>query len=1259
MKNYISALLFLLVSQIAISQTPTNIIKDGSYTVDSSSGTIDLTATQSITLKPDSWIKSGSTFTARIVESTTANDTYASFSFSNENYVFTRSFQEPMTSFNAATAKEGDVIEQIVYFDGLGRPMQSIGIKASPDKKDIISHIDYDDYGRQDKDWLPYHETTGVVGTYRGDRATATNQYYQANYADDFAGVPLPEINAYSQKGLEASPLSRVLQQAAPGKDWKLGGGNEIDFDYGSNITGEVRLYEVTFASNNPEAPQLTGGTSYYTAGELYKTITKDENHDGTTSKAHTTEEFKDKQGRVVLKRTYGTSVVNGTSQTNTAHDTYYVYDDFGNLSYVLPPKSEPNTALPDANELLELCYQYKYDNRNRLVEKKIPGKDWEYIVYNKLDQPVLTQDALQRPNKQWLFTKYDVFGRVVYTGIYTHGSVATRLQMVTAYNNYYTNNASEDLFEEKTTSEGSYHYYSNGAFPNTGLEVLTVNYYDDYDFNRDGLSLPSTADGQAIVNHDDTDKKLTKGLATGSKVKVLAYFGWITSLTGYDTKGHPVYTASKNSYLSTTDIVINKLDFVGKVERSTTNHTKTGKADITTQDVFVYDHEGRLLRQKQIINNLDQETIVENGYDGLGQLESKGVGGKSSNANRLQDVDYTYNVRGWLKQINDPASLGTDLFGFKIGYNEGINALFNGNISSTQWKTANTDNSLKTYDYQYDALNRIINGIDDTGHYNLNSISYDKNGNIVSLSRVGHIDDNNPVTFNNMDNLSYYYNGNQLHSVTDSSGYVTGFKDGNASDGIYDNGDDDFDYDTYGNMIADKNKKISSIEYNHLNLPTKINFGFPEHDEAYISYVYDATGVKLSKRAITLSGGSPHPSYLMETEYAGNYVYEGSFGPKALKFFNHPEGYVDVNGSSYNYVYQYKDHLGNIRLSYKDSDNDGSVTSSEILEENNYYPFGLKHKGYNNNPTASGIALDFTYNGKEFDESLNLNTFDLGARHMDPAIGRFMTIDPMTDFFNNQSPYAMANNNPISNIDYHGFGILNAIGNIFKRIGNGVRKIFSGNSCSCSRPESLADAFKRPDFGWYKKTKRSRTIYGNSRRVSSIGRISTAGLASLGGATINTPELPTIVPPAVIKPPRPKRKPVSPIKIKEEEEEEVPDIGVKYFDIPFVPDYTSLKSRDSALKILSDLIKTLKEYPQMKVIVEGHFDARKLESEGNTVNLGTEVDVNGGRGPVEWLTGGRANAIMKLLRENGVNANQLIKGDGKISTSPKVEIRN
>src|SRR5690606_3906756 len=112
---------------------------------------------------------------------------YDAVTLSNENYVYTRTYQTPMTS-DAGINENRDVIESVTYFDGLGRPMQQVGIKASPDAKDIVTHIGYDSYGRQDKEWLPYHDT-GTVGSYRSNGVElATQNYYKTNYGDDFTG---------------------------------------------------------------------------------------------------------------------------------------------------------------------------------------------------------------------------------------------------------------------------------------------------------------------------------------------------------------------------------------------------------------------------------------------------------------------------------------------------------------------------------------------------------------------------------------------------------------------------------------------------------------------------------------------------------------------------------------------------------------------------------------------------------------------------------------------------------------------------------------------------------------------------------------------------------------------------------------------------------------------------------------------------------------------------------------------------------------
>ncbi|AUC13875.1 hypothetical protein BTO06_01325 [Tenacibaculum sp. SZ-18] len=1042
--------------------------------------------------------------------------------------------------------------------DGGEIPLDDVITESSPviaqeNIKDIVSHVEYDNLGRMTKEYLPLTNGSGDANFRTGEMGIETQRYYANKYAKDFAGVTLPsQVNAYSEKAYDYSPLNRVTQQAAPGTDWKLGNGHEIKFDYDVNSTGEVKVYSVTTTfANNTYTPTLQGGTASYGEGELSKTVTKDENwkSDQTHIKDHTTEEFKNKSGQVVLKRTYN---------QNQKHDTYYVYDDFGNLTYVIPPKAEGTVAKPTSTQLSELCYQYVYDYRNRLVEKKIPGKGWEYIVYDKLDRPVLTQDANQHVktnsngqlDRELLFTKYDQLGRVVYTGITKNLSSRTTLQNTANTGDY-------EQYENRTTGKQNYGgvdiYYSKSAIPRVVSEVYTINYYDTY------INLPTDFVAPKKV-YSDTDNVTTntKGLATVSKVKVLGTSSWITTATYYDKKARPIYVYSKNDYLQTTDIVESKLDdFTGKVLETKTTHTKAGKDPIVTIDRFEYDHMDRLVSQNQQIDDQISERIVKNNYDDMGQLESKVLGngtkagyryniesvvsvsdniitkvgggntswdgdistqgsingdgyvefisetkgkyymaGLSNNNNTasfqsikfaiyinhsvyiyesgankgirlsynagdifrverigntihykkngetfyvstkksteelfgdvsmyhtggkikdfkivdnskgLQKVDYNYNVRGWLTNINDDVSNDNDLFNFSIQYNDPSvelnKRLYNGNIAQTSWQTQNVDNTRKTYNYTYDALNRITNasGVStsnyDVGHNNI-PISYDKNGNIMRLYRYGHTNAG-ATTFGGMDNLYYTYdNGNKLLKVTDIANKTYGFKDG-ANSG------NDYTYDANGNMISDANKGITSIEYNHLNLPTKVSMGSIGKTgttlTGTIDYVYDASGVKLSKTVTEVSSTRP-PAII--TQYAGNHIYENG----DLQFFNHAEGYIQpviASGSaaisSFDYVYQYKDHLGNIRLSYTDVNGDGVITAStEIIEEKNYYPFGLQHKGYNNtvNSIGNSTAQKFGYNGVEYNESLGLNLHEMDVRMYDPTIGRFNGIDPVT----------------------------------------------------------------------------------------------------------------------------------------------------------------------------------------------------------------------------------------------------------------------
>ncbi|AYZ36299.1 RHS repeat-associated core domain-containing protein [Chryseobacterium indologenes] len=160
-------------------------------------------------------------------------------------------------------------------------------------------------------------------------------------------------------------------------------------------------------------------------------------------------------------------------------------------------------------------------------------------------------------------------------------------------------------------------------------------------------------------------------------------------------------------------------------------------------------------------------------------------------------------------------------------------------------------------------------------------------------------------------------------------------------------------------------------------------------------AYVHNADGTKVKKTA-----GSKIVDYLT------GFQYENS----TLQFFPTSEGYFDVVKNKY--IYNYTDHLGNVRLSYMNS---GSGV--EIIEESNYYPFGLKHEGYNTSSVVNA-AYQYKYNGKELQET---GMYDYGARFYMPDLGRWGVVDPLAEQYRRHSTYNYAMNNSIRFIDPDG----------------------------------------------------------------------------------------------------------------------------------------------------------------------------------------------------------------------------------------------
>ncbi|MGD1320765.1 DUF6443 domain-containing protein [Chryseobacterium sp. 2R14A] len=916
---------------------------------------------------------------------------------SDQNYVYSKTNLD----YNGSAASKTS--ETVQYLDGLGRPIQIVNVKASPQQKDVVTHIEYDGFGRQVKDYLPVPQS----GTANG--AIVQNPLTNAVQPNIYGAEKI-----YTEKIFEPSPLDRIFEQKQVGNAWA---DKPVKFQYNTNADGEVKKYTAEFNYTTFQSSISLSGTSYGT-GQLYKNTVTDEDGNKTI-------EFKNGLGQTILVR----KVLNATTNA----DTYYIYNDYSQLAYVIPPLAVAANAV-DAATLDNLCYQYKYDGRNRLVEKKLPGKGWEYMVYDKADRLVFTQDAVMRPSGKWLFTKYDQLGRVIYTGI-TQGEGSRMATQNMIANNIITENRNSTGF----TKNGQQVFYSNDNFPYLET-VLSVNYYDTYPDGTPGFTpaLP----GNTVITHNFEQAVNTKGLPTASYVKNIEDDNWTKHYTWYDNKGRAIATHSVN-HLGGYTKTESELDFSGVPKQVVTKHKRlNADAEKVITETFTYDHQNRLLSHKHKIDNNPEEMLARNEYNELSQLKTKKVGGNSA-GNGLQAVDYQYNIRGWMTHINDPNNLNGDLFGYKIKYNE-VEGLtnpdaseaplqvlpkFNGNIAEVDWKTGATPNeSLKRYGYVYDGLNRLSagfyqNSTNPSLREYYEKATYDLNGNIKTMVRTAQ---RIGATSLLIDNLSYQYeNGNasnRLQKVSDAVTIAQGFP--------YKANPTNIGYDSNGNMTSFQDKNISSIQYNYLNLPKQIT-----QSSAVTNYVYRADGVKVKKLFNGLE-----TDYLDGFQYKFTNAWEDETGSMMndemrLRIIPTSEGYFDALRNRY--FYNYTDHLGNVRLSYSDADGNGEVTGDIVVNNcydtpdgqvcnnyiitgeaegvTNYYPFGLMHNAQTH---SFDNAYQYKYNGKELQET---GMYDYGARFYMPDIGRWGVVDPLAEKYNSLSPYNYTLNNPIRYVDPDG----------------------------------------------------------------------------------------------------------------------------------------------------------------------------------------------------------------------------------------------
>ena len=335
----------------------------------------------------------------------------------------------------------------------------------------------------------------------------------------------------------------------------------------------------------------------------------------------------------------------------------------------------------------------------------------------------------------------------------------------------------------------------------------------------------------------------------------------------------------------------------------------------------------------------------------------------------------------------------------------------YNGNISRMVHELAHDNTDFTQYRdvaYAYDQLNRLTKTDDRVQDYFDEIFAYDPQGRMTAQRR------DTSVIKNVGGEYSYYENTNKLKCVANGIG--------GTADNRNMSGANNFVYDSEGNLIEDKSKKMK-ISYDWRGMPVefvKENFCFDIHetiacDSTKLLMAYDGSGKRISKILLHEKGNG-----IWETEYETHYTGIGTeirtsnngSGNETKVVVNMPQslGRYGVGLANYPdtselaFEWYLKNHLGSTMAVYRTT-----VTTAGPPELKYAYDYRSYGEKVNLAEGTDKVTENFT--GKELDDETGLGYW--GERYLDLMLGVWTSTDPAR-FFNSPYPYMGNGYNPL-----------------------------------------------------------------------------------------------------------------------------------------------------------------------------------------------------------------------------------------------------
>ena len=474
------------------------------------------------------------------------------------SYDKSRSFRSERIFLEPDSSNVERYANRVAFLDGFGREYVTIDVQGSPVAGyDIVQPFHYGKDGKTDRAYLP----CALAGNYG---KLPANPFDPENWQL----IGQDKGYAFSPITYEGRLSGRVTAQMKPGKAWH-DAGKSMAYDYGYNTANEIKMLKTTSSGTIED-----GG--YYPAGILEKVTATDE--DGRKA-----ETFTDKDGKTILTRE-----LLGAEWL----ETWYAYDEKGQLRYVFPPELTKDSGFwTDKDKLGLYAWSFAYDKEGRMVGQKAPGCEPVTYKYEPFyDRLLEMQDGALREKGESIMFTYDKQGRLQHTVL---------------------------------NSKNSMLYLEDLLYDSPGRNfVPTPGYSQDYSGNTAGYLTARNA--------------------------YLVYAGnntFVQTNYYYDSEGRIIQQVEKT--LSRTTLRTDyKYDFPGNLVAVREAHTYEGKTDVVEQ-LMRYDDRGRIKETSLSLNGTPCAKVYYT-YDHAGRLAGK-IAGKASQV-------FRYNAQGWLTEMEGSA---------------------------------------------------------------------------------------------------------------------------------------------------------------------------------------------------------------------------------------------------------------------------------------------------------------------------------------------------------------------------------------------------------------------------------------------------------------------------------------------------------------------------------------------------------------------------------------------------------------------------